>query len=308
MNIQLKERDEVITSEGYLGVITKISDKSVWFGEKRYALETILNDIKNVLYDRNPDVKVDWTNQKEVKGFYNSFKRWTFYISNGCKYTTELCEVKDGMVFHNGEYYVPAPTVVWEGSNNDWCGKETKDIKDGLYYASLYKRVSGYYEHMGGEIMNVFYTKEATSVLEQDTLKLRKEWDYYKASMEQSVEHIKKLDLSKLLSKELDFIKSNMFEFFKEHLPFKASNGVCINKWENFKNPLACSKGLLYIDNFYRGHNPSGLDYGLTFKFNPSFSNEHRYYKSCDIKDFSLKALEQISVEIKKSVDSYCQL
>jgi preprotein translocase subunit YajC len=45
MNIQLKEKDEVITSKGYLGSVTKINDKSIWFGEKRYALESVLKDI-----------------------------------------------------------------------------------------------------------------------------------------------------------------------------------------------------------------------------------------------------------------------
>jgi hypothetical protein len=308
MDIKLKERDEVITSEGYLGVITKITDKSIWFGDKCYRLETVLKDIKSVLYNQNPDIKIDWTNKKAVESFYHSFKRWTFYISGGCKYTTELCEVKNGMVCHNGEYYLPAPTVIWEGNNSDWCGKETKEIKDGLYYVSLYKRVSGYYSTMGGEIMNVFYTKEATSVKEQESLKLRKEWNYYTTPVEQSVEHIKALDLGKILSKELDFIKNNMLLFFNEHLPFTASNGVCINRWESFKNPLACSKGLLYINNSYRGNNPSGLDYGLMFNFHPSFSNESRYYASCDVREFSPKALEQIAVKIKQAVESYCKL
>jgi len=308
MKIQLKEKDEVRTSKGYLGIVTKINDKSIWFGEKRYALETVLGDIQGVIYNQNPDVKVDWTNKKEVESFYYSFKRWTFYISGGCKYTTELCEVKNGMLIHNEEYYVPAPRCVWEGNNSDWCGKETENIKDGLYYVNLYKRVSGYYSHMGGEIMNVFYTKEATSIKEQESLKLRKEWNYYTTPIEQSVAHLKTIDLGKILSKELEFIKNNMVEFFKEHLPFKASNGVGINKWESFRNPLSCSKGLLYIDNSYRGHNPSGLDHSLMFKFHPSFSNEHRYYASSDIREFSPKALEQIAVQIKKSIDSYCKL
>jgi hypothetical protein len=308
MKITLKERDEVITSEGYLGAVTKINDKTVWFGDKRYALESLLKKIKSVLYHQNPDIKIDWTNKKVVKDFYNSFKRWTFYISGGCKYTVELCEVKDGMVCHNGEYYLPAPRCIWEGRNSDWCGKETEVIKNGLYYVNLYKRVSGYYNSMGGEIMNVFYTKEVTSVKEQESLKLRKEWNYSTTPIEQSVAHIKTLDLQKLLSKELDFVKHNMLLFFIEHLPFKASNGVCINKWESFKNPLSCSRGLLYIGNCYRGCNPSGLDYGLMFDFHPSFSNESKYYASCDVREFSPKALEQIAVKIKQAVGRYCEL
>jgi hypothetical protein len=301
MNIHLQEKDEVITSKGYLGAVTKINDKSIWFDNKCYRIDTVLSDIKSVLYHRSPNVKVDWTNVKEVKNFYDSFKRWSFYISNGCKYTTEICEIKNGMVFHNNEYYVPAPSP----SMDDWCAKDLKELKDGLYYAKLYKRVSGYYTHQGGESMNVFYISELTSIPEQESLNKRKAWDYYGTPIAESVEHIKKLDLSKLLSKELSFIKDNVSEFFKEHLPFKASNGVCINTWERFKNPLSCSKGLLYIDNSYRGNNPSGLDHGLMFKFHPSFSNESRYYASIHINEFSPKALEAIAVEIEKSVKSF---
>jgi len=304
MQIQLKENDEVRTSKGYLGIVTKINDKSIWFGDKRYALKTVLEDIQGVIYNKNPDIKVDWTNKKEVESFYNSFKRWTFYISMGCKSTTELCEVKKGMLIHNGEYYVPAP----KNTNDDWCAKDMDDLKDGLYYVSLYKRVSGYYEHMGGEIMNVFYIKEKTSQKEQESLNIRKAWNYYTTPIEQSVEHIKQIDLQRLLSKELDFIKNNMVEFFKEHLPFKASNGVYINRWESFRNPLSCSKGLLYIDNSYRGSHPSGLNYGLMFRFHPSFSNESRYYASSDIREFSPKALGQIAVQIKQVVGRYCEL
>ena len=308
MNYKLNERDEVITSKGSLGIVTKISNKTVWFGSKRYALKSVLEDITNVIFDKSPDIKIDWTNKKVVKDFYHSFKRWSFYISGGCEYKTELCEVKNGMVCHNGEYYVPAPTVIWEGSNSDWCGKDIKEIKDGLYYINIYKRVSGYYKTMGGEIMNVFYIKEATSVSEQESLNIRKSWDYYKTPIEQNIAHIKTLNLQKLLSKEIDFIKDNILEFFKEHLPFQASNGVYINKWESFKNPLSCSKGLLYIDNSYLGGNPSGLNYGLMFNFHPSFTDEASYYTSSNITEFSPKALEQASTIIKQSVDRYCKL
>lgn len=304
MNIVLKERDEVYTSKGYLGVVTKINDKSIWFDGKRYGLKAVLKNIKNVMYGISPDIKVDWTNKKEVEGFYFSFKRWSFYISMGCKYTTELCEVKDGMVCKDGVYYLPAPKNI----ENDWCAKDTTEKKDGLYYVNIYKRVSGYYDSMGGEFMNVFQIKENTSHKEQESLKIRKAWDYYRKPVEQSVAFIKTLDLQKLLHKELEFVKSNMVLFFNEHLPFKASNGVCINRWNNFGNPLSCSKGLLYIDNCYRGHNPSGLDYGLMFSFHPTFSNESRYHTSCYINQFSLNSLEQISFKIKESIDSYCKL
>ncbi len=302
MSIKLNINDEVITKEGYLGVVTKINDKTIWFGTKRYSLEKLLKEVTSVLYQNSPDIKVDWTNPKESKDYYLSFKRWSFYISGGCKYTNELCEIKNGLAFHNGEYYVPCP----RGTHDDWRKKDETDIKDGLYYVRLYKRVTGYYSHQGGEIINVFSIQETTSAAEQESLNLRKSWDYYNTPKEQSIEHIKKLDLTRILVKELNFIKDNVGLFFKEHLPFKASNGVCINTWNGFISSLSCSKGLLYIDNYYRGCNPSGLDHGLMFKFHPSFSNEMRYYASSDIKEFSAKALEQIAVQIEKSVKSYC--
>jgi hypothetical protein len=300
MNIQLKEKDEILTLDGHF-IVTKVNDKSVWLNDKRYGLEATLKKVKSIIHQTSPDIKVDWINKKEAYKFYLSFKRWSFYISNGCKYITQICEVKDNMLLYNGEYYVPAP----KGTYDDFCKKLETDLVDGLYYVRLYKRVSGYYEHQGGEMVNVFSIEAVTSTTEQDSLKIRKTWDYYGTPKEQSVEHIKSLDLSKLLSKELNFVKDNMGLFFKEHLPFKASNGVQIGTWSGFSSSLSCSKGLLYIDNSYRGNQPSGLEHGLMFRFHPSFSNESQYYSSCKINEFSPQALESIAIEIENSVKRY---
>lgn len=300
MNMKLNVKDEIITLDGSF-VVTQINDKSIWLDGKRYGLEATLKRVVNVLHQTNPDIKVDWTNREAAKDFYSSFKRWSFYISMGCKYIYALCEIKNNMLYHDGEYYVPAP----RGTHDDYCKKLETDIKDGLYYVKLYKRVTGYYEHQGGEIMNIFYEVEATSVAEQDLLNIRKAWDYYNTPIEQSIEHFKKLDLTRLLSKELDFAKDNVAQLFKEHLPFKASNGFCVNTWNGFGSSLSCSKGLLYIDNFYRGNNPSGLDHGLMFKFHPSFTREASYYVGANITEFSKKPLEAIAVEVKKALDRY---
>lgn len=300
MNIQLKEKDEILTDEGYY-MVTKVTEKSVWLNGNRYGLEATLKRIKSIIHQTNPEIKVDWTNKKAAKDYYLSFKRWSFYISGGCKYTIALCEVKDNMLYHEGEYYVPSP----RGTYDDWCKKLETDIKDGWYYVKLFKRVSGYYKSEGGEINNVFYEVEATSVAEQDSLAIRKAWDYYNTPIEQSIEHFKKLDLTRLLSKELNFAKNNMAELFKEHLPFKASNGFYVNTWSGFKSSLSCSKGLLYIDNYYRGGYPSGLDHGLMFKFHPSFSNESKYYASVNITEISKKPLEALAIEVKKVLDKY---
>lgn len=302
-NIKLKEKDYILTSKGS-ATVTQINDKSIWLDGKRYGLNAVMRDLQNVIYDTAPsEFSVDWSVLSEVKGFYYSFKRWSFYISGGSKFTEELCEVKDGIICHKGEYYLPAPRNI----NDDWCAKNTSEIKDGLYYTRLYKLISNYYDHLGGDTVNVFSLKEATSHKEQDSLKVRKEWNFYNNTVEQNIEHIKQLDLQKLLSKELDYIKDNVCAIFKELLPFKAANGVCISVG-TFSSPLSCSKGSLYIDNSYYGHCQSGLSYGLMFEFHPQFSNEAKYYESSDITEISIKALEQASVAIKRSIDSFCKL
>lgn len=50
MNIQLKEKDEILTLEGHF-VVTKVNDTSVWLNNKRYGLEATLRKVK-VLYTK----------------------------------------------------------------------------------------------------------------------------------------------------------------------------------------------------------------------------------------------------------------
>lgn len=271
---------------------------------KRKKVEEVKKPISS------PDIEVDWFNPTAVHEYYNSFDRWSFYISGACKYENACVEIKNGLALHNQRYYLPSG-----GSHEDWCSKKTEFIEDGWYYVRLYKKGYGYYNTMPTvNYAYVFqlhdntkpYTKEQV-----DSFNARNNYQFkstYKNISEEDINHIKSLNLAEVNSKELDFIKHNMYHFFKEFLPFKAKNGVYINKWESFDNPLATQKGLIYIDNGYRGSMVNNMDYSVMLQFHPSFSNEHQYYKGVYIKSFTADALEQIALKIEESVKQYCKL
>ena len=75
---------------------------------------------------RNPRIQADFTNKQATLDFYNSFDCWGFYICMGDCKKPELVEVKDGLVFQNGEYYLPAPASQYSNT----YGKAEK-LEDG---------------------------------------------------------------------------------------------------------------------------------------------------------------------------------
>lgn len=286
--------------------VTRVSDNFCFFGNKRLSwakINTLILKGERVQFNVSPDIELDWTSKETILEFHNSFKRWSFYLSGGCKYETACVEVKDGLAYYKGIYYLP-----FGGTYKDYCAKENLFPKDGWYYSRLFKRGFGYYNTMDSNHFAYVYTvenKEPYTKEEVDRIDYRNNYKFN--ILEEDIEHIKSLDLRSINSKELDFIKSNMAILFKDLLPYKAKNNVTIHKW--FMNsPLQCTKGLLYIDNGYKGHNINKMDYYVMLKYHPSFSNEMNYGAQFYIKDFSINSFNGIATEIEKSIKSFAQI
>lgn len=154
MNIQAENIKENDLVNGML--VTKLTAKFVVCGDKRISKSILNKEGFKFTAKLSPDTKVDWTDKQAVIDYYDSFVDWNFYIAQGDKYETQLCEVKDGLALFNGEYYLPAPSP----NNGNWNAKDTKKIADGTYYINLYKRINNWFgvkkEEACKEI-NVFY-------------------------------------------------------------------------------------------------------------------------------------------------------
>lgn len=289
--------------------VTKISDNFCFFGDKRISWNSINKLIESgakIKFKNSPDIEIDWSDKNKVLEFYDSFNRWSFYLSGGCKYKTACVEVKDGLAYYQHFNYLPMG-----GTYNDYCAKIEKFPKDGWYYAKLFKRGFGYYNTIpSNNYAYVFLTenKEPYTKEQIDRIEYRNNYQFkttYNNISEEDINHIKSLDLREVNSKELNFIKSYQRQLFQHLLPFKDKNNVYINTWENFSNPLSCTKGLLYIDNGYKGHNINKMDYYVLLKFHPSFTREASYYNSVSIDSISIESLKKISLEIEKSIKQF---
>jgi hypothetical protein len=135
--------------------VTRVTDKFCFFNNKRIGWNKIQQSIDKgsiIQFKRSPNTDIDWSVLSEVENYYNSFIEWDLYISNGDKGIDEVIEVKNGLVFYNGEFYLPAPYGFV---------KKFKDseIKDGLYNVRLFKKLNCWYSTMKNEktsIVNVF--------------------------------------------------------------------------------------------------------------------------------------------------------
>lgn len=292
--------------------VTRTNENFVFFDKKRISwkkINELINSGEKIIFKNSPDVDVDWTSSIKVKEYYNSFNRWSFYISNGCKYESALIEVKDGLAYYNGIYYLP-----FGGSHDDWCSKYSEIIEDGYYFVKLFKRGFGYYPTMPTKnYAYVFLMENKKPYTKQqiDDFERRNNYKFkttYNNISKEDIEYIKTLDLRWVNSKELDFIKSYQSQIFADILPYKAKNGVYISKWENFNNPLSCNKGLLYIDNSYYGSLPHKFNYGVILRYSPSFSNEMIYCGYVSIKSISVEGLEKVSLIIEEKIKLFAKL
>lgn len=145
--------------------VTRISDSFCFFEKKRMSWETIkklIDSGEKIQFKRSPNKKVDWTKKEEVIDYHTSFKLWSTYISGySGRFTIHkgIFEVKDDLVYYNGEYYLPCPVPKWEGEQNFWNVKQ-ENIKDGKYNIAFLKQENTWYpkENPTGEniVLNLF--------------------------------------------------------------------------------------------------------------------------------------------------------
>lgn len=151
--------------------VTRVTESFCFFGKKRISWNRINKMIESgekIQFEFSPNVDLDWTNLKEIKEYYNSFVRWDLYISNGdlSNSINEILEVKNGVVFYKGEYYLPAPI------SNVHIISKNNNVIDGLYNVILFKKLNCWYSTMKTQetiTVNVFL--QGSRVLELNDLK-----------------------------------------------------------------------------------------------------------------------------------------
>lgn len=146
--------------------VTKVTPFYCYFGDKRKSWNTINKAIaagEKVILALSPNREIDWTNKEDVVDYYNSFVMWNTYISGCSENHTEqlILNVKDGLVFHNGEYYLPCPIPI---PPSNWNAKN-QNVKDGRFNVRLIKQENCYSAYKGidkGNIMlNMFFQGSA---------------------------------------------------------------------------------------------------------------------------------------------------
>jgi hypothetical protein len=136
--------------------VTRVSDKFCFFGKTRMGwnkIKKLVDSGETIQFRSSPDKIVDWSDKDDVIKYYNSFARYNTYICNGDRGTKAVVEVKDGLVFHEGEYWLPS-AVGWDQNKmdlNNPVNWEGKPISDGLYNVTLYKKKNSWYETLANE-------------------------------------------------------------------------------------------------------------------------------------------------------------
>lgn len=140
-------------------IVTKTTEKSCWLGEKRYSWDIISQMIENNGKRQtkfNLDVSVDWSDKQAVISYYKSFIAWKFYMNIGnCNGKIHLIEVKDNLVFFEGEYYLPAPIGNLNIKTN---------VTDGWYHVYIEKKYNGNVGDRVKSQSNVFSLINAVNV------------------------------------------------------------------------------------------------------------------------------------------------
>jgi hypothetical protein len=100
-----------------------------------------------IQFHLSPNKEIDWSDRRDVVEYFNCFRLWSTYISNGsyrCSIYEGLVDIKDGLVRFDNEYYLPAPYMRYEDGNGNWNGKR-ENIKDGKYNVTLLKQENSWY-------------------------------------------------------------------------------------------------------------------------------------------------------------------
>lgn len=120
--------------------VNRTSKFNVFFKDgSRKSWRSVLREMESgtpVMYRSSPQVYVDWTCREQVVAYLKLFSRWGAYQSGTTMErhkvaTLSMVEVVDGVLFHDGEWWVVGPS----GTYNDWGRKV--DFADCLYSGVL---------------------------------------------------------------------------------------------------------------------------------------------------------------------------
>ena len=276
------------TIEG-IGEITKISEKSVFFGEKRFNLNTFLKKSVKVINYQSSDKIIDWTNPKEVDSYYATFKNWAGVIRMGDSKTSVILEVKDNKVFFEGEYYLPFY------SN----GKDKKFIADGFIFGFCLKLKNTFWGHTTDKTVNVFYVEDLIS---KDSIQYNEIKTTNKKNLN-NIDYLKNLDFSSINSQDLDLIRNNYIDLFdKSIFPYTINNVTFkIGNFNRIEVSHRNRTGYIRINNSYKGRTPFKNDYGLIVEVSPYFTNECQYTDSVRVEGnvkFDINMLNSLSAKV----------
>lgn len=167
-------------------LVTRTTDKFCFFGNKRLGwnkIKKLVESGEKINHYTSPNAIVNWTSQESVTQYHNSFNFWNTYISNASRHFeihSGIFEVKNGLVFYEGEYYLPSPISTWEGNDNRWNSKQ-ENIKSGKYNITLLKQENAWYPKEDINLrknitLNLFLlgskAKENVNVLKPNTTEL----------------------------------------------------------------------------------------------------------------------------------------
>ncbi len=133
-------------------MVTRVSKDYCFFGAKRMAWSTIRRLLKSgekIKHKLSPNSIVDWANKQSVIDYYDSFEKWSTYVSmlsSRQRHDSGILEVKDNLVSFQGEYYLPGPTSVWIDDSHMWNAKPPS-LPDGKFNINLYKQENTWYPH-----------------------------------------------------------------------------------------------------------------------------------------------------------------
>jgi len=154
-------------------IVVKVTNKYIFFEDnQKLSKKKLFNnkDLYKIIYNKSPNIDLDWANSIEVKNYYNSFTMYNTYMAVGDKPIKTVCvEIKDNIVFYDNEYYLPAPVNVWEGRNINYV----KAIyADGKYNVLLYKKKNNWFSNDYEEslVLNLFDKPE---LLKENTSELK---------------------------------------------------------------------------------------------------------------------------------------
>lgn len=137
-------------------VVTRVTEKSCWLNDKRMSWDSVKKLPGKMQTFRSPNIKIDFTNKEAVLEYFDSFREWSFYMSNGdVSKESRVMRVEGNLIFSDGEYYLPAPG----GDNGTQTMTHKQVYADGFYEVVMLKRGLGWYNTIPAEKVNIYYVR-----------------------------------------------------------------------------------------------------------------------------------------------------